>query len=90
MIFGLIELQRCGTEEIDRLKLLLAQKEADLALLKAERTTHETSGEPGVVLERYNENALLKAENTALKKYDAKRGKLMSKDPEGDLVSRGK
>ncbi|MCD7472599.1 hypothetical protein HAX54_013876 [Datura stramonium] len=60
----LIEAQRRGTEEIDRLTMLFTQKEADLALLKVEHK----SGKPGAMLELKNENALLKDENIALKK----------------------
>ncbi|MCD7455116.1 hypothetical protein HAX54_027057 [Datura stramonium] len=64
MISGLIEAQRHGTEEINRLTMFLTQRKTDLALLRAE----QTSGEPGAMLALQNENALLKDENTALKK----------------------
>ncbi|MCD9646276.1 hypothetical protein HAX54_035997 [Datura stramonium] len=64
MISSLIEAQRCGTEEIDRLTLLLAQKEADLALLNIEQACQGTGVEPNAGMERQNENS-----------YDAKRGK---------------
>ncbi|MCD7468786.1 hypothetical protein HAX54_007268 [Datura stramonium] len=47
MISGLIEAQQCGTEEIDRLIVLLAQKEAQMALLRDEWS----GGEPGAMLE---------------------------------------
>ncbi|MCE3215774.1 hypothetical protein HAX54_003421, partial [Datura stramonium] len=68
-ILGLIEVQRRGTEEIDRLTMLLAQGETNLALLKAEQTTSGTSWEPGVMLALQNKNALLREENYALKKH---------------------
>ncbi|MCE3050465.1 hypothetical protein HAX54_047282 [Datura stramonium] len=68
-ILGLIEVQRHGTEEIDRLTMLLAQGEAYLALLKAEQTTTGTSWEPGAMLALQNKNALLREENCALKKH---------------------
>ncbi|MCD7456309.1 hypothetical protein HAX54_031226 [Datura stramonium] len=68
MISSLIEAQRRGTEEIDRLTLLLAPKEADLALLKAKQSSQGIGGEPGAVLELQNTNVMLKAKNTALKK----------------------
>ncbi|MCE3217007.1 hypothetical protein HAX54_010006, partial [Datura stramonium] len=45
-----------------------AQKETDLALMKAEQASQGTGGEPGAVLELQNENAQLKAESTTLKK----------------------
>ncbi|MCE3049485.1 hypothetical protein HAX54_045003 [Datura stramonium] len=41
MISGLIEAQRHGTEEIERLTMLLAQKEVEMALLKADRSGRE-------------------------------------------------
>ncbi|MCD7470244.1 hypothetical protein HAX54_009961 [Datura stramonium] len=53
-ISGLIEVQRRGIEKIDRLTMLLAQGEADLALLKAEQTTTGTSWEPGAMLALQN------------------------------------
>ncbi|MCD9644917.1 hypothetical protein HAX54_033443, partial [Datura stramonium] len=68
-ILGLIEVQRHGTEEINRLKMLLAQGEADLALLKSDQTTAGTSWEPGAMLALQNKNALLREENCALKKH---------------------
>ncbi|MCE3216999.1 hypothetical protein HAX54_009966 [Datura stramonium] len=68
-ISGLIEVQICGTEEIDRLTMPLAQGEVDLALLKAEQTAAGTSWEPGAVLALQNENALLREETNALNKY---------------------
>ncbi|MCD9560829.1 hypothetical protein HAX54_019635 [Datura stramonium] len=65
-ILGLIEVQIRGTEEIDRLAMLLAQGEADLALLKADQTT-AVSWEPGAMLALQNKNVLLREENCVLK-----------------------
>ncbi|MCD9646401.1 hypothetical protein HAX54_036210 [Datura stramonium] len=56
-ISGLIETKQHGTYEIDRRTGLLGQKEAA-----------GTSEEPGAMLALQNENALLRGENTTLKK----------------------
>ncbi|MCD9645300.1 hypothetical protein HAX54_034132 [Datura stramonium] len=48
--------------------LRIPRREAYLALLKAEHTISGTCGEPGAVLALQNENALLKDEDSSLKK----------------------
>ncbi|MCE5167543.1 hypothetical protein HAX54_009049, partial [Datura stramonium] len=68
-ILGLIEVQRRGNEEIDRLAMLLSQGETYLALSKADQTTAGTSWEPGAMLALQNKNALLREEKCALKKH---------------------
>ncbi|MCD7473319.1 hypothetical protein HAX54_015101 [Datura stramonium] len=60
--------QQRAAAEVDHLSLLLSQKEADIALWKAEQASKGTMGEPGAMLELQNEKAQLKAENTALRK----------------------
>ncbi|MCD9642466.1 hypothetical protein HAX54_029302 [Datura stramonium] len=63
-IFNMIEAQQHGIEEIDQLTVLLAQKDVDLVLLKAEQATQGTGGEPSAIMEIQNENAQLKTQNT--------------------------
>ncbi|MCD7457373.1 hypothetical protein HAX54_034970 [Datura stramonium] len=57
MILGLIEAQQCATEEVDHLLMLLAQKEAKIALLKVAHMFKGIVGEPGAVLDLQRKNA---------------------------------
>ncbi|MCD7462532.1 hypothetical protein HAX54_048717 [Datura stramonium] len=58
------EAQHRGTEEIERLTMLLAQKDAEIAVLKAAQ-----SGEaPGALSDLQEENASLKSDNASLRK----------------------
>ncbi|MCD7461848.1 hypothetical protein HAX54_047237 [Datura stramonium] len=66
MISGLIDAYQHAMEEVDH--SLLAQKEAEMVLLKVAQMSKETVGEPGAVLDLQCENAQLKVENTSLRK----------------------
>ncbi|MCD7464379.1 hypothetical protein HAX54_052607 [Datura stramonium] len=60
-----IKKQKCrGTEEIECLTMLVAQKDAEIVVLKAS----QSSAVPGALLDLQEENALLKSDNVALKK----------------------
>ncbi|MCE5165764.1 hypothetical protein HAX54_012096 [Datura stramonium] len=59
-----IEAQRRRTEEIERLTMLVAQKYAEIAILKAS----QSSAVPGALLNLQEENAHLKSDNAALRK----------------------
>ncbi|MCD7466781.1 hypothetical protein HAX54_003798 [Datura stramonium] len=66
-ILGLINAQQYAMEEFDRLSMLVAQREDDMALLKAAQISKETVTEPGAVLDLQRENAQLTVENTTLR-----------------------
>ncbi|MCD7465811.1 hypothetical protein HAX54_001979 [Datura stramonium] len=63
-ISGFIEAQRCGTEEIEHLTMLLAQRDAKIVVLK----DAQSGGEPGALMDLQEENATLKGDNAALRK----------------------
>ncbi|MCD7466311.1 Homeodomain-like super protein [Datura stramonium] len=59
----LIEAQRRGTEEIERLTMLVAQRDAGIAILKAS----QSSAGPGALMDLQEENARLQSVNASLK-----------------------
>ncbi|MCD7473245.1 hypothetical protein HAX54_014968 [Datura stramonium] len=62
-VSNLIEAQRRGTEEIKCLTMLVSQKDAEIAILKAS----QSSVVPGALLDLQEENAHLKSANASLK-----------------------
>ncbi|MCD9638282.1 hypothetical protein HAX54_022154, partial [Datura stramonium] len=59
----LIEAQRRGTKEIERLTMLVAQRDAEIAILKAS----QSSAGPGALMDLQEENARFQSANASLK-----------------------